>query len=136
FWLLRRDLSSTGPEVSLALLSWVVLLLLAEKIESGSGARLDSAAFLITGLVVFASVIKLSAAPLLLAPAWLIGIGLWNDRRRAIALAGFAFVVAAPFLIRNVIVSGYLLIPVPWTRVPGLAWAVPRERMEALLALS
>lgn len=134
FWLLRRYLSSSGPEVMLALTSWVVLLLLAEKLESGSGARLDSTAFVITGLAVFAAVTKLSAAPLLLAPAWLIGRGLWTDRHRAVALTGFAFVVAAPFLIRNVILSGYLLIPVPWTRVPGLAWAVPRERMDSLLA--
>lgn len=134
FWLLRRSLSSASPDAVLALLSWMALLLLAEKLESGGGARLDATAFVITGLAAFAAITKLSAAPLLLVPAWLIGHNLRTERRRAAALVGLSLAVMAPFVIRNVVLSGYLLFPVPWTRVSGLRWAVPRERAAAHLA--
>jgi len=134
FWLLRRGLSSASPDVAVALLSWVMLLLLAEKIESGAGAVLDVTSWVITALAAFATVTKLSAIPLLLAPAWLVARNLRNDRRRALAVGGLAAAVASPFLIRNVILSGYWLFPVPWTRVPGLAWTVPPEKATGLVA--
>jgi hypothetical protein len=134
FWLLRRSLSSASPDAPLALLSWIVLLLLAEKLESGSGARLDATALVITALAAFGAVTKLSAAPLLLAPAWLIGRNVRTDGRRAAAFVGLALTAVAPFLIRNVVLSGYVLFPVSWTQVPGLRWTVPRERVDAHLA--
>lgn len=134
FWLLRRGLSSPSPDLAVALLSWVVLLLLVEKVESGAGANLDVAAWVITALAIFAAMTKLSAVPLLLAPAWLVVRNLPRDRRAALATGGLAAAVAAPFLIRNVIVTGFWLFPVPWTRVPGLAWTVPSENVSRLVA--
>jgi hypothetical protein len=135
FWLLRRGLSSASPDGALALLSWVLLVLLAEKSERGEATTLDAAAWVIATLGAFAAVTKLSAAPLLLAPTWLVVCNLRRDRRRALALAGVSAAVAAPFVVRNVIVSGYLLFPVPWTRVPGLGWTVPPARVAGLVAL-
>jgi hypothetical protein len=134
FWLLRRSLSSASPDAPLALLSWVVLLLLAEKLETDDGAGLDATAFVITGLAMFAAVTKLSAAPLLLAPAWLIRRKARIERRGAAMCAGLALTAALPFAIRNVILSGYLSFPVPWTGIPGLSWTVPREKVAAHLA--
>lgn len=134
FWLMRRWLSSASPDVAVALISWIVLLLLAEKIERGTGQVLDEPAFVITALAVFAAVTKPSAAVLVLAPAWLIVRNLRTGRRHAVALAGLAAVVAMPFVVRNVIVSGCLIFPMPWTRIAWLPWAVPREAVAATLA--
>jgi hypothetical protein len=131
FWLLRRGLSSASPDGTVALLSWVVLALLAEKIESGAAAAIDAAAWEITALACFAAMIKLPAALLLLAPAWLIVRNLRVDRRRALALAVLAAAVAVPFLLRSVIVSGYLLFPIG--RVPGLAWTLPAAKTAGFL---
>lgn len=132
-WLLRRGLSSPSPDVSVALLSWIVLLGLVEKAESGTGADLDLSAWTITGLAAFAAATKLSAAPLLLAPAWLVAKNLRHDRGRALAAGGLVVAVAVPFLIRSAIVSGYWWFPVPWTRLP-LPWAVPPESVSRLVA--
>lgn len=134
FWLVRRGLSSPSPDVAVALLSWVVLLLLVEKFESGAGAELDVEAWMITALAIFAVMTKLSAAPLLLAPAWLIVRSLRRDRRAALAMGGLAAAVAAPFVIRSVIVTGYWWFPVPWTRLPELAWTVPGDNVSRLVA--
>jgi hypothetical protein len=134
FWLLRRGLSSASPDIPAALLSWVALLLLVEKVESGTGAALDLAAWVAAGLASFAAVTKLSAAPLLLAPAWLVVCKWRQDRGRALAVAALAAVVDAPFVIRSVIESGYLLFPVPWTQVPGLSWTVPPANVAGELA--
>ncbi len=133
FWLLRRGLSSPSPDVSVALLSWVVLLLLVERAETGAAADLDLTAWTITGLAAFAAATKLSAAPLLLAPVWLMAKNLRRDRRAALAAGGLAAAVAFPFLVRSVIVSGYGWFPVPWTRLP-LPWAVPAESVSRLVA--
>jgi hypothetical protein len=133
FWLLRRGLSSASPDVPVALVTWVVLLLLAEKHESGAGEALDSTAWVVTGLASFAAVTKLSAAPLLLAPAWLVARNWRRDRGRALAVTGLAAGIATPFVVRSVIQSGYLMLPLPWTRVPGLAWTVPPEKVSAFL---
>ncbi len=126
FWLLRRGLSSAGPDAALALLSWIVMLLLAEPAERRDNT-LDATAWVITALASFAVVMKPSAIPLLLAPGLLILRNLRTAPRRALALVGFSALIAAPFLVRNVIVSGYLVFPIPWTQVPGVPWAVPRE---------
>lgn len=133
FWLLRRGLSSASPDGALALLSWMVLVLLAETMERGEPTTVDATAWVITALASFAAMTKLSAAPLLVAPACLVAHNLRRDRRRALALAGLTVAVAAPFVARNVIVSGYLVFPVPWTRVPGLDWAVPPARVARLV---
>jgi hypothetical protein len=133
FWLLRRGLSSASPDVAVALFSWVVLLLLAEKLEAGTEKVLDRNALVIATLAIFAAVTKLSAIPLLLAPASLVARNLRHDRRRALALCGVAAAVAAPFFLRNVILSGYWLFPATWSRVPGLAWTVPPETAAALV---
>lgn len=134
FWLLRRGLASASPDVAVALFSWVVLVLLAEKLEFGAGADLDVKAWAITALATFAAVTKPSAIPLLLAPIWLIGRNLRNDRRGALALGGLAAAVAAPFLVRNVILSGYWLFPATWSRVPWLSWTVPPEKVAGFVA--
>lgn len=134
FWLMRRWLSSASPDVAVALITWIVLLLLAEKIERGTGETLDQTAWVITALSSFAAVTKPSAAVLVLAPAWLIVRNLRATPRRALALAGLAAAVAAPFVVRNVIVSGCLIFPLPWTRLAWLSWAVPRKNVAATLA--
>jgi hypothetical protein len=134
FWLLRRWLSSASPDVAVALITWIVLLLLAEKIERKTGETLDETAFVITALASFAAVTKPSAAVLVLAPAWLIVRNLRTAPRRAWALAGLATIVAAPFVVRNVIVSGCLIFPMPWTRLAWISWVVPRKNVAATLA--
>ncbi len=134
FWLFRRSLSSASPDAAVALFCWVALLLLAEKLESGTETVLDSNALVITTLATFAATAKLSAVPVLLAPAWLLACNLRHDRRRALAFGALGAAVAAPFLLRNVIASGYWLFPATWTRIPGLAWTVPPEKVSGFVA--
>ncbi len=136
FWLFRRGLASASPDMVVALFSWVALLLLAEKIESGTESLLDANAAVITTLSTFAATTKLSAFPVLLAPAWLIVCHLRRDRRSALVLGGIGGIggmVAAPFLLRNVILSGYWLFPATWSRVPGLAWTVPPDGVAGIV---
>jgi hypothetical protein len=133
FWLTRRWVTSASPDVAVALLSWVVLLMIVEKVASRHDETIDQAAWVITTLASFAAITRPLAAMLLVAPAWLIVRNFRRHRGRAWALAGLVLAVAAPFLVRNAIVSGYAVYPIPSTKVPGLSWAVPADRAEDLL---
>ena len=81
-------------------------------------------------LGIFAITIKLSAAPMVILSAIPI-YKLWHDRTHEkikvfwISVA-LAFVIVLPFLIRNVIISGWLLYPVTFLNIFGFKWKIPK----------
>ena len=85
---------------------------------------------LLSMLGIFAITIKLSAAPMVLLSIIPI-YKLWTDKTKEkikafwISIA-MAFVIVLPFLIRNVIISGWLLYPVTFLNLFGVKWKIPK----------
>ncbi len=81
-------------------------------------------------LGIYAITIKLSAAPMVLLSIIPI-IKLLRDRTKEKMNAlwisiGLAFVIAFPFLIRNVVISGWILYPVTFLDFFGFEWEIPK----------
>lgn len=81
-------------------------------------------------LGVFAITIKLSAAPMLLltiVPIYKLFHNRTKQKMRAFWVSvALAFVIVLPFLIRNIILSGWLLYPVTFLDFFGFYWEIPK----------
>lgn len=135
FSLLGAEISSPGTDLPVSLLLWLMAVLWAE-------ADQPLRPLLITLLAAFLVTIKLSAAPGLLLAAAALGVEVFtphserlkNGFLRALrvsvipALICGAFVLT-PFLVRNIILSGYLLYPVPTIDLFSFDWKVPLDRV-------
>jgi hypothetical protein len=127
FSLLGAELSSPGTDLPVSLLLWLMAVLWAESDQPFQS-------ILIVLLATFVVTIKLSAAPILLFLP--IAIFATENTEKfsfkisvfSVAIFSCAAFVLTPFLIRNVILSGYLLYPVPATGLFSFDWKVPLER--------
>jgi len=89
-------------------------------------------AIMITILAVFAVFIKLSVIPILLFLPYLI---VDQFRKNGIVIAalilGITLFIATPHLIRNVILSGYLIYPLPQLDLFNWDWKIPLQTVVA-----
>jgi len=120
FYVLGGELSSPGTDLPVSLLIWLVIVLWAEKIETEQPYHVP----LMVLFACFAVTIKLSALPLMLILAPLAWQG---SKHRWFRLAAGGALVLLPFLIRNVILSGYLIYPYPSIDLFNFDWKVPLE---------
>lgn len=134
--LLTWELSSPGTDLPATLLLWLIFLYGLEWLQKGAPKKADSTILALTMASLLVVTIKLSAAPVLLLPAWLLiraaqrpsDLQGGNQRRRPPAwsvglLIGILFVL--PWLARNVVLSGYLLYPLPQIDLFNFDWKVP-----------
>lgn len=101
------------------MLAWIAIAAAIIAVDEGAIGPRDAA--LLTGAIaVFAVLVKISAAPILLVPmlfAWRA-----RDRRFALSLLAMAAVVGVPWLLRGIWTSGCAVFPVAATCIPGLPW--------------
>lgn len=123
FYVLGGELSSPGTDLPVSLLIWLVVVLWLEKSESEKPYHTP----LIALLVSFAITAKLSTLPLalLLVPLLL------QDKQRIVSAVAIVGLVLLPFLLRNLILSGYLVYPLPWLDWFPFDWKVPFEFAES-----
>ena len=130
FYLFASEISSPATDMPVAFLTWVILLLWVEKLEGQSGMGLrDIGIFLLS---IFALTIKLSAAPLLgFALLVLIEYIIKKRWQRALLLSALGILVLTPWIIRSVILSGYLVFPVSQIDLFSVDWKIPSDQVEA-----
>ncbi len=139
FSLLGAELSSPGTDLPVSLLLWLIAVLWAESDQPFQP-------ILIVLLAAFVVTIKLSAAPVLLLALVALSTKQFATAHTkntafsrvfsvysVISVVNFTSIICAalvifPFLARNVILSGYLLYPVPATGLFSFDWRVPLER--------
>jgi hypothetical protein len=125
FSLLGAEISSPGTDLPVILLLWVIAVLWAEHSERVQSFH----PLLIVLLSTFVLSVKLSAAPILLLALFLCGSMLFRrEKHQFTGMAVFAGFVLLPFLVRNMILSGYLLYPFPVIDLFSFDWKVPAER--------
>ena len=125
----RAVISSPGTDILAMVTVIYIFIKWNECIESGEENR---QAFCVVSLLgVWAVTLKLSAAACLLF-ALPLSITLFKDRKWEIILTslGCGFAVIAPWLIRNVIISGYLLYPYPQIDLFDFDWKMPVDLVE------
>jgi hypothetical protein len=121
------DLSSPGTDTPGILLIWVVTALVLDKVEN-QGMDFDLHTVAIFIISVFAATAKLSAIPLFgfAILAWIQQMRSKNWGR-SMVLATTAFIVLLPWLLRNIILSGYLIFPVPQIDLFSFDWKFPHD---------
>jgi len=128
FIFLGAEISSPGTDLPANLIIWLAAVLWAERVETEQPYQTP----LIVLLTAFAITIKFSAVPLVLLALLALSVDwLAGQRRRVIGLMVCGLVVFLPFLVRNLILSGYLVYPFPAIDLFSFDWKVPLERVQA-----
>jgi len=125
-WTFQVWLSCPTPDHSVTIPLVFAFLLYGHKGARGRGQDLDAHTVLVLLLTVWAVTIKLAALPALLLPAH----SIWLSRRQLTMrwlalLAGGCALLVGPWLARNVVLSGYLIYPLPVLDVFSVDWKVP-----------
>jgi len=124
--LIGAEISSPGTDLPVNLLLWLIAVLWAEHVEQAQPFH----PLLIVILAAFAVTVKLSAVPILLLALFiLIGQALQPGRRVLWGSVICAALVILPFLARNLVLSGYLLYPLPLIDIFSFDWKVPLRRV-------
>lgn len=118
--------TSPTPDVPAAMLTWYVFLLALQKIEQETWYRFDLDTLVIVILVCFTITVKLSAAPLALLVVFL-SLSQVVERKWAplLTVSATVLVFTAPWLVSNVLLSGYLVFPIPQLDLFAFDWKVP-----------
>lgn len=116
---------SPVTDIPCSLLVWVIFLLFLEKFETGTLEIWDLRSWVIVLLAVWMFTIKISVVPVLLIPLYLCIRSFKSQYTVVIKAALIGIVLLLPWIVRNVILSGYLVYPVPFLAIPGLDWKVP-----------
>lgn len=122
FSLLGADISSPGTDLPVSLLLWLMAVLWAE-------ADQPRQSLLIVLLAAFVVTVKLSAAPALLLAVVALAGDAQGAKRVTFWAAACGALVLVPFVARNIILSGYLLYPVPSLDLFSFDWKVPLDRV-------
>jgi len=127
FYTLASEVSSPGTDLPVTLITWILIGKSIEIIESKE--RPDPIDVVIFTLIsLYAITIKLSAAPLFLFAVWALITSKSITKPIIIFSSGIAgLFVILPWLIRNVVISGYLIYPFPVIDLFTIDWKIPYE---------
>ncbi|SMB89317.1 hypothetical protein SAMN00120144_0908 [Hymenobacter roseosalivarius DSM 11622] len=125
-WSFQIWLSSPAPDCVLPVLLIFAFLRYARKWELGHGHRFDTDTVVVGLVILLAVTIKLSALPALLLPLH----SLWASRRAMVSrhwsvVVGLVFCMLTPWLVRGILLSGYLLYPVAALDWISVDWKIP-----------
>ncbi|AMJ66889.1 hypothetical protein AXW84_16705 [Hymenobacter sp. PAMC 26628] len=125
FWVID-DLASLSPDPAVTLLLFFVAVQALRLPPPRPGQPLGTAHAAVMLLSVFALTMKLSTLPvLLLALWWAARSGRLFNGRFVGGMVGLGLAIAGPWLVRNYLLSGYLLFPVAAVDLFHPSWKFP-----------
>ena len=126
----RGRLSLPYPDISIAIITWFSFFLLIEKIEAKKIGIYDNNSFYIITLLALAVTIKLSSVIIFGLASIYIFILYFKSRKSiadGIKYLLFLFILLLPWFIRNVILTGYLIYPMPYLDFFDFQWKIPTQ---------
>ncbi len=125
FYVLSSEVSSPGNDAPVAVITWIVAAEWLSFLEDGWPER-DLRPVLLTLISVYAVTMKLSAIPLVLIGGVVRGRSLLRHNWRAtLAAAGLGVLFLIPWMARSVVLTGYLVYPVPAVDLFAVDWKIP-----------
>lgn len=130
FYLLGSDISSVGNDMPVSLMTWVILIVWLENLEAPSPSGIKNA--LIFLLSVFTVTLKLSSVPILCF-AFLVMLEylVKKNWRQALILGMLGGLILLPWLIRSVILSGYLVFLFSKIDLFSVDWKMSGQRIDS-----
>lgn len=134
FEMFRWKTSSPTPDIASALSIWFIFLIAVRKVENNSVHIFDFNYVSLLVLIFTVVTIKLAVIPIILLALVIIyccreSLGL----RQYLYICLIGLLIISPWLIRNVILSGYLIYPVPSVDLFSFDWKIPKVRVSATL---
>jgi hypothetical protein len=121
-------ISCPTADIPAMILCWIVFILFLEKAENKQGEQFDIQTILIIILAVFLVNIKLSAIPVVMLVIFLVFRELLSKKFIIFfQITGLGMILLLPWLLRNVILSGYLLFPFSALDILSVDWKVPMK---------
>ncbi len=131
-YIYASDLSSPGTDLPPAFLVWVITALILEKVEK-QGLDFDPYSIGIFILSVFAVTVKLSTLPLCGLALLMLIQQIWNKKWQHITfLTGTAIIILLPWILRNIVLSGYLVFPISQIDLFSFDWKYPLNAVTAV----
>lgn len=127
-YLLSSDMSSAGNDMPVTLITWIVMTLWVENLESRVNARPRQVMIFL--LAAFAVTVKLSSLPLMfLAVFILLEHAAKRDWRSVLVLGAVGAAILLPWSIRSVIISGYPVFPQLQIDIFPVDWKMPADQV-------
>ena len=131
----RGDMSLPFPDILISCTETFIFFVFLEKIKEKSLNQFDFKSVAITFLSLTCITGKLSALPVILSLLLVIIYSFSNLKMKQwLIIFSTGFFIVVPWLIRNIITSGYLIFPYPSIDLFNVDWKVPLS--EALIAKS
>jgi len=116
--------SAPSTDMPVAYLSWVAGYL---SMQHSKDKNPYWSIFFISGIIAFAFTIKISIAPLFLIPVLLITTNIKSIRfKKLLPIMVWGSMILIPWMIRNVVISGYAIYPSAVTALP-FEWRIPES---------
>ncbi len=130
-YLYTNFLSSPETDMPTSLLIWLIFILAVKKTEEGISDQFDIISIAVAVLSSFLITLKLSSAPIYIISLFIIIKEFFSGKKgNAIITALLSFFIVLPWLIRNVILSGYLIYPFPALDLFHFDWKMPPELLD------
>ncbi len=117
--------SSPGTDMPTSIIIWVIFLLFINKIGERKSYEFDIISVLIVIFSSYLITVKLTGAPLFLFALYIIAIELFKGKIRPSLLILLSGLIIFPWIVRNVIISGYAVYPVIQTGFFNVDWKMP-----------
>jgi len=131
-YLFRKSLSSFEPDFLNIILGFIILSLFIKKMDENKFKDWDSDSTLICLFSFLAISVKFSSAVYLLLPIFLFYKSQWN--KKALLPFSLGLLLLSIWVYRNIIISGYVVFPIPFIDLFDLDWKVPLVEAEKYYA--
>lgn len=130
FIFLLDQTSSPGTDAPATLLTWFIIAQTIQFFETRQ-SRNDLEGHLLVLLIFFCVTIKISSVPLLiLALGLIISLKYFKNFRKFGLIALFSVIILLPFVVRNIIQTGYPIFPGFPVDLFNLDWTLPIEKVK------
>lgn len=123
---MSNAVSSISPDFPSSAFAIMVVLLMLQKAEQGTFFQFDGDALSVLLISISAVLFKVSVAPVLLFNFVFI-LPILRKPKWLIACAVVALISVTPFLVRNYLISGYLVYPLYSIDIFNVPWKVPLQ---------
>lgn len=125
--------ATPSPDVPTVIFTWIFFCFAMQIIEDKRSLQLNTWTISLIFIALFVMTIKLSGALLVLFPFFVFLRELYLKRYISALMVPFLVIVfIVPFLVRNVIFSGYLLFPYSAIDIFSFDWKIPVEKVKEM----
>ncbi len=125
-FLYANFISSPDTDTPAVILIWMIFLIYFEKSDEKNTGKIDISSILVLLFSVFLLTVKISGLPILFFSVYILFIELKSGRiNNFIKLSFISLIIVLPWLIRFVIISGYLVYPFNNLDIFAFDWKMP-----------